>query len=175
MQRFWDKVNKDTEDGCWEWMGSRRKTGECGNFTLNGRKWSAPRVALKLAGLDELRANRRCENKLCVNPEHLAQIQVPVQPILDYIDRSGRQFVEFFDLEEYVSLTGEFGLRLTKAAMGPYDKYLARLTRSTERGWMDYFDADEFCIDVFGYHPALIFGSAWWDYPDTSTNLHDVA
>ena len=35
-RRFWAKVNKEADNGCWEWMAGRNSR-EYGNFKLNGK------------------------------------------------------------------------------------------------------------------------------------------
>jgi len=74
---FWDNVEKTKT--CWNWKGSTDKTGlpiirigssKLGNFT----EVSSRRLSLKLMGatLDaKEKVKAICQNKLCVNPEHL--------------------------------------------------------------------------------------------------------
>jgi hypothetical protein len=74
-QRFWAKVNKNTEDGCWEWAGSLSPKGY-GRFFLRAGRASkqAHRFAYELVVgpipgdkcIDHL-----CRNPSCVNPSHL--------------------------------------------------------------------------------------------------------
>ena len=69
--RFWAKVHKT--DGCWEWQGSRYKTGY-GRISYRGRKGYAHRIAYELtygpipAGLYIC---HHCDNPPCCNPAHL--------------------------------------------------------------------------------------------------------
>ena len=73
-ERFWQKVNKATTSGCWEWQAGKNRHGY-GQCTVGYRKKAlAHRYAYELrygqipkgAVLDH-----RCANPSCVNPEHL--------------------------------------------------------------------------------------------------------
>lgn len=78
-ERFFARVDKDTESGCWNWTGScswhwRDKTPTYGHTTLNGKRMGAHRASYIYhkgeipEGLDVLHA---CDNTKCVNPDHL--------------------------------------------------------------------------------------------------------
>ena len=71
MTRFWNKVNKT--DSCWEWQAYKNRKGY-GEFSLNGKKQSAHRIAYILERGDipnGLVIDHLCRNRGCVNPEHL--------------------------------------------------------------------------------------------------------
>lgn len=70
-ERFWSKVQKT--DGCWLWTATR-KPGWYGKFRFNGKQENAHRVAYILTyGTipDGLWVLHRCDNPLCVRPDHL--------------------------------------------------------------------------------------------------------
>ena len=70
MKRFWDKVDKSGD--CWEWQGAT--ASGYGRIYFNGKYDGAHRVSLLLSGVDipsGMCVLHTCDNKLCVNPDHL--------------------------------------------------------------------------------------------------------
>ena len=76
-ERFeWHGWEEDQRTGCWEWLGPLSESGY-GVVSVPDSKGStsAHRVAYELFVGEILPGRtirRECENKLCVNPEHLA-------------------------------------------------------------------------------------------------------
>lgn len=65
-----------TDAGCWEWQGSTAGAGYA-MFGLNGRKTYVHRASYEVyKGLipEGLEIDHLCNNKICVNPDHLEAV-----------------------------------------------------------------------------------------------------
>lgn len=74
-ERFWEKVNRDTPSGCWEWLSVKAYFGY-GKFHFDRKRKfvGAHRVAYELSKgpiPDGLVLDHLCRNPGCVNPDHL--------------------------------------------------------------------------------------------------------
>lgn len=71
---FWDKVNKNGENGCWLWTGAT-KIGDYGEFRFNdGKKWRTHCLSWFLTNGDIPKGMfvcHKCDIRLCCNPDHL--------------------------------------------------------------------------------------------------------
>lgn len=74
-QRFWAKVDRKDNIECWEWKGGVQSSGY-GNFWINGKSYLAHRLAFarfkrKGKAPPTKLVRHKCNNRLCVNPNHL--------------------------------------------------------------------------------------------------------
>lgn len=72
---FWNRVNKDAIGGCWLWTASTKEKGY-GQYHYQGKMHRAHRLAWTLSGRElpprPLELAHSCDNRLCVNPDHLS-------------------------------------------------------------------------------------------------------
>lgn len=84
--KFWQKVNKS--DGCWEWQGNAIKG--YGVVKRNGKALRAHRESYRLTNgsvPDNLWVLHRCDNPLCVRPDHLF-LGTPKQNVDDMVAKN---------------------------------------------------------------------------------------
>jgi len=74
LEKFYERVSKDQASGCWNWVGYVDQDGY-GNFycgkSMGAHRYAYRRFVGPLARI--LVVDHLCNNKLCVNPEHLKQ------------------------------------------------------------------------------------------------------
>jgi hypothetical protein len=76
-ERFWAKVDKNAQNGCWEWRAATFRRGY-GAFQLRkGELRKAHRISWELLRgpiPDGLDIDHLCGNTGCVNPDHLEPV-----------------------------------------------------------------------------------------------------
>ena len=72
VERFWEKVNKLSDDECWEWQGGIKETGR-GLCWYNSKVTTAHRASWQIhfGSTEGLNVLHKCDNGKCVNPYHL--------------------------------------------------------------------------------------------------------
>jgi hypothetical protein len=80
IERFWSKVDKRTDEECWNWLASQNGTGY-GKFSIDREGKSITLYAHRISFMikngnieKELELDHLCRNRSCVNPKHLEAV-----------------------------------------------------------------------------------------------------
>lgn len=92
QERFWSKVNRGSDEDCWEWKGALTKG--YGSILAGDTTTLSHRVSWALANgnlPDELVVRHKCDNPPCVNPAHL-ELGTQTENVEDMISRNRATF-----------------------------------------------------------------------------------
>ncbi len=107
-ERFWEKVQKDSDDKCWKWIGGKFSNGY-GQFYKNPCKITAHRFSYELANgeIDKnLKVCHTCDNPICVNPNHLF-VGTQKDNIQDMIKKKRHNFNDAIGINNGRSIVNE--------------------------------------------------------------------
>ena len=91
-QLIWARIEPSQKDECWLWLGAK-KTNGYGAFNYKGKCWQAHRAVYEclVAPIpDGLVIDHICENKGCVNPDHLQAVSQTLNVIFGSERRAKR-------------------------------------------------------------------------------------
>jgi hypothetical protein len=101
VDRFWEKVDKRSENECWNWIASVNNYGY-GTFHYKQGMMIASRFAYLLfySFIPEHRSIKQsCENRLCCNPNHLYTIEIDNEIMDDIFIKRFWGYVDIKDKE----------------------------------------------------------------------------
>ena len=111
-ERFWEKIDKRSDDECWEWMASCNKYGY-GQLWFGNTFISSHRVSWMIHFGDipeKLCVLHKCDNRKCANPNHL--FLGTYQDNSDDMKSKGRSLNQHGDNNHAAKITSEDVLRM---------------------------------------------------------------
>lgn len=108
QNEFWNKVDKNTSNGCWEWTGACSK----GGYGRLSQQY-AHRLSAEWAGLDIKNkfVCHKCDNPKCVRPDHL------------FAGTNQDNVVDMVSKQRHISGRIVSAKKLMKPIMTPYGKF----------------------------------------------------
>jgi hypothetical protein len=136
-ETFYRKVRID-DDGCHRWIGARNIWGY-GRLKRGGRMYGAHRVAWELMNgpiPDGLFVLHRCDNRGCVNPDHLF-LGTQADNLRDMVEKGRHPFVR---------CAAPKGSRMVRLELKMPDKMRAALTAAAEQSGISCADVVRLAI-----------------------------
>lgn len=119
--RFWNKVNKRSDDECWLWLGQLMPNGY-GRISLGAKNLGgegAHRVSWKLSNNQDIPPKmvvmHSCDNPKCVNPKHLS-LGTPKENTQDMISKGRMVVVPPVGKENGKAILDEEKVKLIRAS-----------------------------------------------------------
>lgn len=91
MRRFFNKVVKNIENGCWEWQGALTlgyATFWSGRHVVRAHRWLYESMYGTIDNRDVV--DHVCRNKACVNPSHMERVSFPTNVLRGNIYNSSK-------------------------------------------------------------------------------------
>lgn len=93
QKRFWNRVRRGGLNECWPWLGYIAKDGY-GTIKIDGKQLKAHRLSY-LVNIGQIQesfvVDHICENKSCVNPDHLEAVSQKINTIRFENNRSVKE------------------------------------------------------------------------------------
>lgn len=151
-ERFWSKVNK-AESGCWNWTRNPGSSGYAHIGLPGGRHVGVHRYSWELHNgpiPDGLWVLHRCDNRICVNPDHLF-LGTPQDNALDMVAK-GR------NLPSVIASRSRPGVLNAKAKLN--DQKVVEIRRLRSRGLV-YREIAEIYDVALETIIAVVNGKTW--------------
>lgn len=118
-ERFFNKVNVDSNDKCWIWNGFKDSDGYGVIWTRErNNNERATHVSLRLHGTEVNKGDmvlHSCDNPSCVNPNHLSvgtnqenQFQARDRGLLGDLTAKRKKFIKSLSEQEFIKWTKKF-------------------------------------------------------------------
>lgn len=95
-----------------------------------------------------------------------------LEPITRYLKERDIALVDLFPCESYVDESGQTRQSIVPEYETQYDTWMQRLHRAAKTGLITDQFVDEFCIDLLGVHPVMLYPD-WQDIDPMPIDMYD--